>query len=1475
MKALLIAASSLYVVTSHAADISKLGTGTNLADAASWTDSVVPGSSDIATWGGTSLATGLTLGTNVEWQGVRITGSSGSGTVSVTGAGTLSLGASGINLEGSAVGATFANALSLTAAQSWRVNAGRTLTVSGALSGSGALSIGGAPAHTSSIFLTGTYQTIATNVTLDNVTGIAGLLGGSWINSQRTTAGHGYLVSSASGSQVYWLQGLDGAVKAVKVELQQSGSDVQARVTAAKYQESALPGFNFETAGAGAALSTANTSDGYGVFSLGLLTDASPANQTGQVTLSGTNSSYSGNIQVNRGRLVFGSGSEWNGGNSPSAGTGTLTVGPLGVVSNSAPNAIWGGHTNTRTVILNGGVIDLENHQEYFHTLEMTAGLVTRGVFTASTTLFRVGSAVGAGRIVTNASAASAQIVGGVDLTFNSLRLEVADGAAANDLVISAAITQNTGAGSGAKSVTKEGAGAVLLSGTNTFTGGVLVNAGTVRVGHMQAFGAANTAVGTVTVASGATIDFNGEGAVYGYTISGTGVGGAGALVNNGSLISTFSAQTSNLRLAANATIGGTGEWGVLGAGYAATSVDLAGFTLTKAGSNGIHLANTTFTAGSLNIARGAIFLNLNSATSNLSSVAVTLANVAGASLGLNGKSLTVASLSGGGTTGGNVTLGVGTLTVGNASSTTYSGVISGSGGLVKQGSGTLTLTRANTYSGGTTVSAGTLELTGGALAGNISVGASGTMRMNHGDFGVVYGGQLSGTGNVVVTGASNDLQLSGNNSSFTGTLTVSGGAQLRLRNDNAVSGAALVLESGGAASVYNYVGTAAFNVASLASSDPTTWIRLGSESNRGLTVGSNNQSTTFAGVIKNDVGGIGSVTKVGSGTLTLTGANTYSGGTTVSAGTLRLGANAGAGTGTITLGDASTGSSNVLLMVNNNSDPSNAIVVSALGTGTVTIGTDGGGEGNNPTIWAGNLTLNRATRLTSATTDRTSFDGIISGNVGTLTIVGGWRTTFSNAGNNYVGDTVITSGSILQINNASGALPDATNLTVDGSLYFNELAQETVASLAGSGRVQVHPSVSGAHRLNVAGAASTTFSGTIVNGGGTVALGKSGSGSLALTGANTYTGGTFLSSGTLEFASGSLGSSGTVTLSGGTLRWASGNTQDISSRLAFSGSTALDTNGNDVSLGSALTGGSSLILTKSGAGTLTLSGASSALSSAWTITGGTLKAGHVQAFGTGAIRVEGGVLDLNGLAVANVFALAGGSVTGFTSLDASQLDFTSNPAPKLSGVIAGELDLTNKAVDATGGLTAAGTLKGDGAVFSGGTVTLDDGAIHAPGSSPGTQTFESGLTYAAGATLDWEIELDPGDWAAATPQRGPDYDAINVTGGNLVIGSGATLLVTLLDPLGGASFTDVYWDELRILQAINFSSVGQITGAFTLDASAANAVASGRGEWSMTQDSSGVYLQWTPVPEPSTYGLILGGLALAGAALRRRRKVS
>ncbi|MFN7340779.1 MAG: PEP-CTERM sorting domain-containing protein, partial [Opitutia bacterium] len=249
-----------------------------------------------------------------------------------------------------------------------------------------------------------------------------------------------------------------------------------------------------------------------------------------------------------------------------------------------------------------------------------------------------------------------------------------------------------------------------------------------------------------------------------------------------------------------------------------------------------------------------------------------------------------------------------------------------------------------------------------------------------------------------------------------------------------------------------------------------------------------------------------------------------------------------------------------------------------------------------------------------------------------------------------------------------------------------------------------------------------------------------------------------------------------------------------------------------------------------------------------------------------------GGVLDLNGLSVANVFTLAGGSVTGFTTLSASQLNLASTNAPKLSGTISGELNLAGKQVDATGGLAATGTLKGDGAVFSGGLVTLAPGATHAPGDSPGSQTFQSGLSYSSSSVLEWEFDLEPSNWTAGEPMRGVNFDAVNVTGGNLDVASGAILQILLIDPLA-VGFTDVFWDTSRTFSVIDFSSSGQITGLFTFDDSSANLAAAGQGVWGILHESGGVSLTWTPVPEPSTYGLVLGGLCLAAAALRRRSR--
>ena len=275
---------------------------------------------------------------------------------------------------------------------------------------------------------------------------------------------------------------------------------------------------------------------------------------------------------------------------------------------------------------------------------------------------------------------------------------------------------------SGSGALTKTDGGTLFLGAANTYTGNTSVREGTARVGNKNAFGAYVTGrpVTQVTVASGATVDFNAiADATYGYTIAGTGVGNVGALTNSSATaIGNTSAQTSNIRLSANASIGGTGNWSLLTNSYNATSLDLGGFTLTKTGANTIALVSTTTTAGTIRVSGGTLAFGVSNGGSGVtgSASALTLDNTAGASLSL-ARASSIGSLAGGGTTGGGVSLGTNALTVGalNAN-TSYAGVISGTAAaansaLVKTGTGTQTLSGANTFTGTTTVSGGTLAL--------------------------------------------------------------------------------------------------------------------------------------------------------------------------------------------------------------------------------------------------------------------------------------------------------------------------------------------------------------------------------------------------------------------------------------------------------------------------------------------------------------------------------------------------------------------------------------------------------------------------------------------------------------------------------------------------------------------------------------------------------------------------------------------
>jgi autotransporter-associated beta strand protein len=161
-------------------------------------------------------------------------------------------------------------------------------------------------------------------------------------------------------------------------------------------------------------------------------------------------------------------------------------------------------------------------------------------------------------------------------------------------------------------------------------------------------------------------------------------------------------------------------------------------------------LAGPNTYTGATNVNAGTLRAGAANAFSPFSAFSV----ASGATLDFNSFNQTIGSLAG----AGNVTLGTATLTTGNGNtSTTFSGAISGTGGLTKSGSGTLLLTGISSYTGATTVNAGTLSVNGSIANSAVTVNAGGTI------------GGIGTVGNTTINGGT----LSPGNS--IGTLTVQG----------------------------------------------------------------------------------------------------------------------------------------------------------------------------------------------------------------------------------------------------------------------------------------------------------------------------------------------------------------------------------------------------------------------------------------------------------------------------------------------------------------------------------------------------------------------------------------------------------------------------------------------------------------------------------------------------------------------------
>ena len=493
--------------------------------------------------------------------------------------------------------------------------------------------------------------------------------------------------------------------------------------------------------------------------------------------------------------------------------------------------------------------------------------------------------------------------------------------------------------------------------------------------------------------------------------------------------------------------------------------------------------------------------------------------------------------------------------------------------------------------------------------------------------------------------------------------------------------------------------------------------------------------------------------------------------------------------------------------------------------------------------------------------TQGTDFSGSSISGSGGFTQAGS-GTTILTAGNTYAGATNVTGGT-LQLGNGgtNGSLATASSINVEAGATFRVNQSDAVFQ-------------------------GTDFSGNAITGAGNFA--QSGTGTTVLTAANTYSGATNITAGTLQLgnggATGSLATSGTINIgSAGTLRISQNDT--VTQGVDFSSS--------------AITGAGGL--EQAGSGTTVLTAANS-YSGATNITAGALQLGNGGTSGslatTGTINISSGAtfiinqsdlvtqgVDFSSSAItgAGGFTQAGSGTTVLTAANTYTGDTT---------VLAGNLVINGSLTSAGMNVSTGATLSGDGAFF--GDTTIDGtltgsgtyngntmiNGVHSPGNSPGLSTINGNLTYNAGSSVQWELINN------TTSGRGVNFDAINVTG-NLDF-AGPTSFDMFFNISGSnVDWNDSFWGSDQSWHVYQVG--GTTTGLANLSINTVNWV-DGFGnlfdtvrpgsQFTFTQSGSDIFLEYGPtaVPEPGSIVLmsvagLFGGGGVVRRYIRKRRK--
>jgi autotransporter-associated beta strand protein len=520
-----------------------------------------------------------------------------------------------------------------------------------------------------------------------------------------------------------------------------------------------------------------------------------------------------------------------------------------------------------------------------------------------------------------------------------------------------------------------------LLSTSGAAANVLIDNGATVQIGNSGTIGAV---AGAIT--DNGTLAFNRSDAVtYGGIISGT-----GSVSQLGAGTTTF---TGN-----QAYTGGTLiSAGTLQLGNGGTGGSIVG-DVTNHGALSINRSDTVTLPGL--ISGSGRLVQAGTGTTIL-----TANNTYTGGTTITAGTLQLGSGTGGGDVAGNV-VNQGILIFNRSDSRTFAGLISGGGAVEQRGSGTTTLTADQTYTGGTTISGGTLQLGDGGTTGNVTgpIVDNGVLAVNHSNS-VFFLSPITGTGALAQLGSGTTV-LSATNT-YTGGTTIQNGT-LRVGNGS------------------------------------TSGSIIGDVDNAGMLTFDRSNTLTFDGTIS----GPGAVTKQNSGITILTADNTYTGGTTITSGSLQLGNGGTSGSivgdvldnsalavnrsDTITLpgtisgsgGLSQRGTGTTVLTANNTY--SGGTLISA---GTLQLGA-GGTSGNivGDVTDNGTLAFNRA--------DDVTFSNIISG-AGGVNQLGPGRLQV-NGDQTYTGPTQVLAGTLALAGSLQSTVTVSPGATLSGTGVVN-----------------------------------------------------------------------------------------------------------------------------------------------------------------------------------------------------------------------------------------------------------------------------------------------------------------------------------------------------------------------------------------------------------------------------------------------------